>query len=149
MVEKESAIPLKFERYLQTIARRDGIEKLRVAGVLTCRGRIIMRHGRVLSVLDVEGSGIDVAVAALIEACGGDAIVRYIGYSDGPGNTRQYNFEIVLGNRSADFEFAPNDGDVLPDEARVIAALRKKQRLAPKGGPVFPSVVFVLKNIFL
>ncbi len=86
-------IPPKLQRFLMTIARRDGITQLRVAAVVTTRGKLGLLDGA-LPYRNVNGEGIEAAVKELFSGLGLECSrVRYIGYVD-VGGARQYDFEL-------------------------------------------------------
>ncbi|MEW6035988.1 MAG: hypothetical protein AB1529_05220 [Candidatus Micrarchaeota archaeon] len=89
----EPVIPPKLQRYLMTIARRDGITQLRVAAVVRSRGKLGL-VGRGLPYRNVNGEGIEAAVKELFSGLGLECSrVKYIGYVDVEG-ARQYDFEL-------------------------------------------------------
>jgi hypothetical protein len=118
----EPVIPPKLQRYLMTIARRDGITQLRVAAVITSRGKLGLRGGA-LPHRVVNGEGIEAAVKGLFSGLGLECSrVRYIGYVDVDG-ARQYDFELESEGvvRELNLVGLQEAGQVLPrKEAKMI-----------------------------
>jgi len=157
MVEKEQRIPLKLQRYLMTIARRDNVERISVAVALTHGGKLLVRDGKAFCRRNA-GQGIDSALDALLDEIGAHEVdIRYIGYLDSPEG-RSYNFEARAGRQylknAHRVDLADAASALSPMDAKALSALLKKKdrndgSIGRGIGWVFPSLVFVLKNCFL
>jgi hypothetical protein len=100
--EYKGNITQKLQRFLMTVARREGIEKVRATAVITSDNMIVLDKDNSLPRKEVDGDDIQGALIELMKELGAEAPprIRYLGYDDflEKGSlTRQFNFSMCLG----------------------------------------------------